>query len=79
MAGSLKCNGWGLFDMHGNVWEWCWDRYDANGADRVSRGGSWFGTAQYSRSEFRHEDSPSFRSIFLGFRVLRSSVKQARE
>jgi len=84
-GGSKLPNGWGLFDMHGNVWEWCWDGYekydakspsvDPTGAagvpDRVIRGGSWIITAGDARASFRIWGSPESRSIRLGFRVAR--------
>jgi serine/threonine protein kinase/formylglycine-generating enzyme required for sulfatase activity len=84
-AGSKLPNGWGVFDMHGNVWEWCWDRYgkydvkspavDPAGAegvlDRVIRGGSWINTADDSRASNRYGNAPVLRNGFLGFRVAR--------
>jgi serine/threonine protein kinase/formylglycine-generating enzyme required for sulfatase activity len=85
-CGSKLPNGWGLFDMHGNVWEWCWDgwneKYDAKspavdstGApgvpDRVFRGGSWISKADLVRASFRHGYTPLSRISDMGFRVAR--------
>jgi formylglycine-generating enzyme required for sulfatase activity len=85
-VGLLEPNAWGLYDMHGNVWEWCSDRYGdyskgavsdpsgpKEGSDRVYRGGGWDGDAAYCRSAFRYGLAPSIRGDFLGFRVALSS------
>ena len=78
-CGSLRPNRWGLSDMHGNVWEWCWDRYDAteeeaNGTSRVLRGGSFYYDADpvALRCAFRDDDSPVLRSNYGGFRISRT-------
>jgi formylglycine-generating enzyme len=79
---GLDANQWGLYDMHGNVWEWCEDWFgdypgDAQvdpkdaveGRRRVYRGGSWFSPARLCRSAYRSGGRPDGRDRLLGFRL----------
>jgi sulfatase modifying factor 1 len=82
--GRFKPNAFGLYDMHGNVWEWCqdtfWQDYEAlpidnpanlaAGPARSIRGGSWNNLSWACRSAFRNADAPGYRGHDLGFRVV---------
>jgi uncharacterized repeat protein (TIGR02543 family) len=83
-VGTKAANGLGIYDMSGNVYEWCWDWYGtysssaqtnplgaSSGTDRMLRGGDWYFTASFLRSVRRNEDTPSLRGVSLGFRVVR--------
>jgi formylglycine-generating enzyme required for sulfatase activity len=82
-VGEKNANSWGLFDMHGNVWQWCSDVYDdypdgaatdptgpASGKRRVCRGGSWNTGASECRSAARNDLDPKARYFDCGFRVV---------
>ena len=73
-VGQLKPNAYGLYDMHGNVWEWCENLYSPNNSVRVVRGGSWGSHAGYCRSGYRAWDAPSEGYDYVGFRLIRTSI-----
>lgn len=81
-VGSLPCNAWGLYEMHGNVLEWCGDCYEELGPravderiieslrPRVLRGGSWFNGGRCARSACRDCYDPTKSFAFFGFRLV---------
>ena len=72
-VGSFKPSGYGLFDMAGNVWEWCQDWSDSDKDRRVLRGGSWDHFTYNLRLAFRSDNSPSIGSNSYGFRCVSGS------
>ncbi|QRX90553.1 formylglycine-generating enzyme family protein [Streptomyces noursei] len=74
-VGAKQPNTWGLYDMLGNVWDWCWDVYDAEvyGTYRVLRGGGWADEHWSCRASVRRRSHPTFRIDDVGFRIARSA------
>ena len=78
-VGSLAANPWGLHEMHGNVWEWCWDWYGeypagpSTGTYKINRGGGWNDFGRHLRSAYRAAHPPVNRTFNLGFRLARNA------
>ncbi|NED94879.1 formylglycine-generating enzyme family protein [Phytoactinopolyspora alkaliphila] len=73
-VGGKAPNPWGLYDMIGNAWEWCWDLYDTTvyGPYRVFRGGGWSDPPRGCRASCRRKSHPAYHMDDLGFRLARS-------
>jgi formylglycine-generating enzyme required for sulfatase activity len=76
-VGMKQPNAWGLHDMLGNIWEWCWDIYDPDvyGSYRVLRGGGWFDEHWSCRASVRRRSHPTLQLDDVGFRIARSAAR----
>jgi len=81
-VGTFTANRWGLYDMHGNVWEWCWENpnsgtddstFQLNNAICVIRGGAWSSSGISLLTSYRSGFHPNIKKNYVGFRVARNS------
>ncbi|MCB5264869.1 MAG: formylglycine-generating enzyme family protein [Candidatus Cloacimonadaceae bacterium] len=86
-VGTKEPNALGLYDLSGNVWEWCWNWFDQyssspsnnptcpnSGSVCMLRGGSWNNDVYYCRIAYRTSNTPSSRLFYFGFRLCRSGL-----
>ncbi|GAA1624445.1 hypothetical protein GCM10009744_09900 [Kribbella alba] len=76
-VGGKQPNAWGLYDTLGNIWEWCWDIYDAEvyGTYRVLRGGGWFDEPWSCRASVGRRSHPTLSLDDVGIRLARNTVR----
>ena len=70
---SKRANSAGLYDMSGNVREWCYDAYSSSSSGRIRRGGCWYNAASFCAVAFRYFSAPGILDYYTGFRLVRSS------
>ena len=75
-VGLYRSNALGIYDMHGNLWEWC---EDVQGADRVIRGGDWSDAGSYCTASYRLTRVPDNRPHYVGFRLFRVFVGNGKQ
>jgi len=71
-VGQKQANGYGLYDMSGNVWEWMQNRYNAEHDTRALRGGSWYFNPINLRAAYRFDFNRAYRNLYFGFRLVRT-------
>jgi formylglycine-generating enzyme required for sulfatase activity len=78
-VGSFKPNKFGLFDMGGNVWQWCMDSWNESSKHKVLRGASWYAASKPSLlSSCRVHDAPDSSTDNYGFRIVRASSEKEK-
>jgi formylglycine-generating enzyme required for sulfatase activity len=77
-VGAYPANKLGLCDMHGNVWQWCADKFSPGGSDRLIRGGSRISLGPHCQAAYRSRLMPTYRLSYLGFRLARVPVPATR-
>lgn len=75
-VGSLAANNYALYDVRGNVFEWCLDWFDSQQKERVLRGGSWLNNIDYMAVEYRSHFPPDYRHNVSGFRVILTQTSE---
>jgi formylglycine-generating enzyme required for sulfatase activity len=78
LVGQKSPNAWGLYDMLGNVWEWCWDLYDPEvyGSYRIFRGGGWSDDLRGCLPSNRRRSHPTYKIDDLGFRIAKNDLTE---